>query len=133
VYVASHFGPAELLLLPTCGYGHEVLAASLGDSDCEGCSIEFRCEPARATLVVRGALDVWSLAALHAQLDQLTYTSSEQLTIDLCGISTMDSEVVRALEGFARSTEIAGRRLSIRCDPGPVVGWLYAAGLDPVV
>jgi anti-anti-sigma regulatory factor len=117
-----------------------VLATSVGESNSseprssdKGCSIELLCEASHATVVVRGALDVWSLAALDAQLDQLTYTSSEHLILDLRGISTIDSEVIRALERFATSTEVSGRRLSIRCDPGPVVGWLYAAGLEPVV
>jgi anti-anti-sigma regulatory factor len=123
-----------------CGYGLCVLATSVGESNPtepwpseEGCSIELRCEASSATLVVCGKLDVWSLAALGAQLDQLTYTSNEHLIIDMRGISTIDSDVIRALESFARSTEVRGRRLSIRCDPGPVFGWLYAAGLEPVV
>jgi anti-anti-sigma regulatory factor len=117
-----------------------VLATSVGESNPSeawssggGCSIELRCEASRATLVVRGTLDVWSLSALGAQLDQLTYTSNDHLIIDLRGISTIDSEVIRVLESFARSTDVSGHRLSIRCDPGPVAGWLYAAGLEPVV
>ena len=119
-----------------------MLAAPLGEPNSsedarapfgEGCSIELRCEAARATLIVRGELDVWSLAALDAQLDQLTYAANDHLTIDLRGISSIDSEVIGALESFARSTDVSGRSLSIRCDPGPVVGWLYAAGLEPVV
>ncbi len=78
-------------------------------------------------------MDVWSLAALNAQLDQLTYTPNEYLTIDMRGVSSIDGAVVGALESFARSTAISGRSLSIRCDPGPAVGWLYASGLDPLV
>ncbi len=100
-----HIGSAQLLLRRVCGYGLRVLATSVGESNpsepwlsVEGCSIELRCEATRATLVVRGTLDVWSLAALDAQLDQLTYTSNEHLIIDLRGISTIDSEVIRVLE-----------------------------------
>ncbi len=84
--------------------GLRVLATSVGDSNPsepwsseDGCSIELRCEASRSTLVVCGTLDVWSLAALDAQLDQLTYTSNDHLVLDLRGISTIDSEAIRVL------------------------------------
>ena len=104
----------------------------LHDRDRSGCSIELRCDPACSKIVVEGVLDIWSLGALDAQLDQLTNSSSEHLTIDLRKVSDIDREVIRALGDYARSPAVGDGRLSIQCDRGPIAGWLYSAGIHLV-
>jgi hypothetical protein len=93
------------------------------------CSIELRCDATSANLIMEGILDVWCLAALNAQLDQLGYTSNEFVMLNLRNVSDISPEVLRDLTKFAKAMSVSDRKLSIMVSSRPVTGWLYVAGI----
>lgn len=83
-------------------------------------SVDLRENGRRTVLAVSGEIDLATVPALRSALEAAFDAGADELCIDLCRTTFMDSSGLNAVFSAHTRAEAAGGRLEIVCPPGPV-------------
>jgi anti-sigma B factor antagonist len=81
-------------------------------------------------IAARGEIDRSTAPRLSDALRRATFKAAGQITLDLCGVTFMDSSGISVLLNAVRRLTRRGRTLSLVCPRGDLLRVFQLAGLD---
>jgi anti-sigma B factor antagonist len=85
-----------------------------------GFAIDRRDNGRRTVLAISGEVDVATVPAVRSALEAVFDSGADELWLDLCGTTFMDSSGLHAMFDAHARAEKSGSRLEIVCPQGPV-------------